>query len=87
MKMDNISRFCFLVTEINKIQADLSKKEEDFYDGGHSFEEVYSYRIEELEKLKEELSTILYSIVGEHQSEETKQLFPNMPEITTNGEN
>lgn len=87
MKMDKVSRFCFLVAEINKMQTELSKKEKDFYYGGRSFEEVYSYRIEELEELKEELSTILYSIVGERQSEAIKQLFPNIPEIATNGEN
>ena len=76
-----------MVAEINKKQTELSKKEEDFYYGGHPFEEVYGYSIEELEKLKEELSTILFSITREHQSEVTKQKFPNMPEITTNGEN
>ena len=84
MKIDNISRFCFLVAEINKKQSRLLKEENNFYDGGYSFEETYKTDIAELKQLKEELSLVIRNIVGENYANSVMQLFPNVPECVTN---
>ncbi len=64
MKIDyNISRFCELVVEINKQNAELKKSSREFYSGGNSFEEVYEDDIKEIVGLQEELKIILKEII------------------------
>jgi hypothetical protein len=54
-----IKRYCQLVVEINERYEFLDYERDIFYDGGHSFEEVYSSSIEELHKLEGEFIDIL----------------------------
>ena len=56
---DNITRYCGLITKINEKVAYIKKEESDFYDGGHSFEEVYKTDLKELEQMKREFSALL----------------------------
>lgn len=55
----NIKRYCQLIVEINERYKFLDHERSIFYDGGHSFEEVYSYEIENLLKLEGEFIDIL----------------------------
>jgi hypothetical protein len=58
----NIKRFCELILEINTINKELDKERSDFYDGGYSFEECNSHKIEELVDLQNELKGLLKDI-------------------------
>jgi len=49
-----ITRYCELVEEINILNKRLKDAKQTFYDGGHSFEEVYKYDIEQLNALQKE---------------------------------
>lgn len=62
MEPDKINRFCRLVTKINELNDYLQKESANFYDGGHSFEEVYSSDLEELKAAQEELEIIIKTI-------------------------
>ena len=54
-----IKRYCELVVEINELTKYLDKEYEDFYYGGHTFEQCYATDIETLHKLEGEFIDIL----------------------------
>jgi hypothetical protein len=58
----NIKRFCEVILEINTINKELDKERVDFYDGGYSFEECNSTKINELVDLQNELKGLLKEI-------------------------
>ena len=58
-KKSKISRYCELVVLINEKSNHLKVMAGDFYDGGHSFEEINKITIDELKTLEEELEDIL----------------------------
>lgn len=55
---NNIKRFCELQGMIAKINEDLDRERENFYDGGHSFEECNSHTIQELVELQDEFRAL-----------------------------
>lgn len=59
----NIKRFCEVIFEIKTINKELDKEREDFYDGGYSFEECNSTKINELVDLQNELKGLLKEIL------------------------
>lgn len=58
----NINRFCELVSEINSLNKYLNKERSNFYDGGHSFEEIEKSNIEDLVSMQTELKEIINTI-------------------------
>jgi hypothetical protein len=56
---EHVNRLCKLVVEINEINNKLEKEKSNFYDGGHSFEEIMESEIAVLEKLQTELKELL----------------------------
>lgn len=54
----NINRYCELVDEINSLNKNLKKERDDFYDGGHSFEDCYKSDLENLDILQNEFLSI-----------------------------
>lgn len=61
----NIKRYCQLVIEIRERYEVLDNEKNYFYDGGYSFEEVYSYQIEELAKLEGEFIDTLKRLTND----------------------
>lgn len=61
----NIKRFCELILEINSTNKELDIERGNFYDGGHSFEECYDYKIKNLDRLQNELKGILKKLNNE----------------------
>ena len=60
----NIMRFCALVAEIGDKSHNLRRQKDEFYDGGHSFEKVHNYEINELVELQEEFKHLFKLING-----------------------
>lgn len=60
----NITEFCALVAEINDISNELRKQKDNFYDGGHSFEKVYEYQINDLIRAQSKFKGLLKVING-----------------------
>jgi len=60
---ENIINFCQLVEFINTKNAYLQVQKEDFYYGGHPFEECFESDIEELDKACEALEHYI-KIIG-----------------------
>lgn len=58
----NIKRFCELVPQINKMNRDLDKARDNFYDGGYSFEDCYEHVIKDLVELQNEFKEVLKDI-------------------------
>ena len=59
MTSEEIKEFCHLVIRINEVNCELDKDREDFYYGGHSFEQVFSHRFEFLKQLEDRLYELL----------------------------
>lgn len=57
-----IKRFCELVSEINRLNKELDRERENFYDGGMSFEECNEYIINQLIELQNEFKGLVKEI-------------------------
>lgn len=55
----DVTRYCELVTEISELNKYLNSEYDDFYYGGHSFEDVYRMDLENLSKLENELILLI----------------------------
>lgn len=51
---ESINRYCQVIKEINELNDYLETCRSRFYDGGHSFEEVYKSDFVKLEELQKE---------------------------------
>lgn len=56
---ENIKRFCKLVVDINESNEKLDDYKENFYDGGHSFEEVYKSDIDQLSEMEKDFKILI----------------------------
>jgi len=62
---ENIKQFCRLITQINSMNDYLAKSHDDFYSGGHPFDEVYKSDLEDLDKLQGEFKTVFKKLNNE----------------------
>lgn len=61
---DNVTRFCELISNINSINSKLKTEKQNFYDGGHTFEDCYKDDIDQLIQYQTELKTLISIIVS-----------------------
>ena len=62
-RQKQIIKFCNLVNFINHKSAYLQKEKENFYDGGHPFEECYYSDVSELNKACNDMEHLLKIII------------------------